>query len=69
MPAKLIKIGNKVLAICCALSAVIIGFEIYVSKEDDSDGSALATCDRLIVKVNLYHAKVKFYLLITGTHP
>ena len=57
MPAKPIKHGIKVFAICCALSAVLIGFEIYVGKEDDSDGSALATCDRLIVKANLHHAK------------
>ena len=47
MPTKPIKHGIKFFALCCALSAVILAFKVYVGKEDDSDGSAAAVCDEL----------------------
>ena len=47
MPAKPIKHGIKVFALCCAFSAVILAFKVYVGKEDDSDGSAAAVCENL----------------------
>ena len=53
MPAKPIKHGIKVLALCCALSAVILLFKIYVGKEDDSDGTAIGVGNDLIVDAGL----------------
>ena len=48
MPAKPIKHGIKVFVVCCALSAVLLGFKVYVEKEDDADNSALSVCDELV---------------------
>jgi hypothetical protein len=49
MPAKPIKHGIKVFCLCCAVSAALLSFEIYVGKEDEErDNSALAVCDRLV---------------------
>ena len=43
MPAKPIKHGLKVYALCCACSAVLLAYQIYVGKEDeDTDNSATA---------------------------
>jgi len=53
MPAKPIKHGIKVLALCCALSAVILLFKIYVGKEDDSDGTAVGVCNDLVIDAGL----------------
>ena len=53
MPAKPIKHGIKVYALCCALSAVILAFKVYVGKEDDTDGSAVAVCNDLCVDAGL----------------
>ena len=44
MPAKPIKHGIKVFAICCSMSAVLLGFKVYVGKEDGLDGTALGIC-------------------------
>ena len=57
MPAKPIKHGIKVFALCCAVSAVILAFKVYVGKEDDSDGSAAAVCDELCVDAGLTHQR------------
>ena len=48
MSAKPIKHGIKVFALCCALSAVILLFKVYVGKEDTSDGSTVGVCNHLI---------------------
>ena len=53
MPAKPTKHGIKVFALCCAFSAVILAFQVYVGKEDDSDGSAVAVCENLCVSAGL----------------
>jgi len=46
MPAKPIKRGIKVFALCCAVSTVLLAFEVYVGKDDPTkDISALAVCD------------------------
>ena len=47
MPAKPIKHGIKVYALCCAYSAVLLAFQIYVGKEDDEENLAVAICHRL----------------------
>ena len=52
MPYKPIKHGIKVFTICCAYSAVLLGFEVYCGAEDDdasnTDKSALAVVQRLL---------------------
>ena len=54
MPAKPIKHGIKVFCLCCAVSAVLLSFEIYVGKEaENQDNSALAVCDRLVTSTGL----------------
>ena len=48
MPAKPIKHGLKVYALCCACSAVLLAFQVYVGKEDDeTENSAVPICHRL----------------------
>ncbi len=43
MPKKPIKHGVKVFAVCCAYSAVLLGFEVYTGAENNvTDNSALA---------------------------
>ena len=37
MPAKPIKHGIKMFDICCALSAILLGFKVYVGQEEDSN--------------------------------
>ena len=56
MPAKPIKHGIKVFALCCAMSAVILAFKVYVGKEDDSDGTAVGVCDQLVNDAGLISA-------------
>ena len=54
MPAKPIKHGTKVFCLCCAVSAVLLSFAVYVGKEDEQrDNSALAVCNRLVIDAGL----------------
>ena len=53
MPAKPIKHGIKVFVLCCAVSAVWLGYKIYLGKEDGVDGSALTIVDQLITDADL----------------
>ncbi len=54
MPAKPIKHGIKVFALCCAYTAVLLGFEIFVGTDGyNGENSALEVVDRLITKVRL----------------
>lgn len=57
MPQKPILHGIKVFAICCAASAVLLGFEVYVGKESDLDGTAIAIIDQLILQAGLNTAR------------
>ena len=42
------------LCLCCAVSAALLSFEIYVGKEDkERDNSALAVCDQLVTTAGL----------------
>ena len=56
MPAKPIKHGVKVFAVCCAFTAVLIGFEVYVGS-DKIDNSAKAVVGRLLESANLTAAR------------
>ena len=42
-----IRYGIKVFFIFYALSAILIGLKVYVGQEDDSNNTALGTCDEL----------------------
>jgi hypothetical protein len=53
MPAKPIKHGIKVFALCCSTSSVLLNFIIYVGKESNEDGSLLRVCDKLIAGAGL----------------
>ena len=55
MLAKPIKHGIKVFVLCCAVSALILAFKVYVEKEDDSNISVAAVCDELCVDAGLTH--------------
>ncbi len=48
MPKKPIKHGIKVFAVCCAYTAVLLGFEFYVETDTVDDGMALGVVKRLI---------------------
>jgi hypothetical protein len=57
MPRKPIKHGIKVFAVCCAYSGVMLGFEVYCGADENTDNSALAIIDRLLIKNNLHTAR------------
>ena len=60
MPAKPIKHGIKVFCLCCAVSNVLLSFEVYVGKEDEQqDNSALAVCNRLVIDAGLTEQRGK----------
>ena len=45
MPAKPIKHGIKVYAVCCSYTGYLYGFEIYVGKENvDRSSKAVVLC-------------------------
>jgi hypothetical protein len=42
-----------VYALCCAFSAVLLAYQVYVGKEDDVDNSAVAICHRLCKEAHI----------------
>jgi hypothetical protein len=48
MPAKPIKHGIKVYALCCAYTGYLYGFEIYTGKGNTPDGSPKGVISRLL---------------------
>ena len=58
MPLKPIKHGMKVFCICCSVTAVLLGFEVYLGRDfSPEDSTALGIVDRLIVGAGLTQAK------------
>ena len=57
MPAKPIKHGIKVFCLCCAVSAVLLSFKVYVGKDEDEDGSAVKICDDLVHNAEITNAR------------
>ena len=58
MPKKPIKHGIKVFALCCAYTGYLLGFEVYLGKDTETnENSALQVVDRLINKADLIHLK------------
>ena len=47
-PCKPIKNGIKVFAVCCAVTAILLGFEVYVGAEDETESVAIGIVKRLI---------------------
>ena len=41
-PAKPIKHGINAFCLCCAYTGVVLVFKVYLGKEEETDGSALA---------------------------
>ena len=41
-PAKPIKHGINTFCLCCAYTGVVLVFKVYLGKEEETDGSALA---------------------------
>jgi hypothetical protein len=56
-PKKPIKHGLKVFAICCAVTAVLLGFEVYSGKDTGVTATAIAIVKRLIVQAELTGAR------------
>ena len=48
MPAKPIKHGLKVYALCCAFTGYLYGFEIYTGKDNVADGTPRGVISRLL---------------------
>ncbi|GFH50228.1 hypothetical protein CTEN210_06704 [Chaetoceros tenuissimus] len=59
MPKKPIKHGIKVFALCCAVTAYLLGFEVYLGKEftRSVESTAINVVERLIVEADLVKAK------------
>ena len=58
MPAKPIKHGIKVFACCCAVTGVLLSFEVYLGKENGTiESTALAIVGRLIKSADLVQHK------------
>jgi len=54
MPAKPIKHGIKVFCACCAISGVMLAYEVYCGNKDKkTDGTAVDVCDRLVNEAEL----------------
>jgi hypothetical protein len=56
MPAKPIKHGIKVYAVCCAVSQILLGYDVYLGKAND-DRSTLEVVDHLLKSANLTSAR------------
>ncbi len=54
MPAKPIKHGIKVFYVCCAISGIMLAYEVYYGNKDKkTDSTAVNVCDRLVNKAEL----------------
>ena len=54
MPAKPIKHGIKVFCVCCAISGIMLAYEVYCGNKDKkTDGTAVDVCDRLVNEAEL----------------
>ena len=54
MPAKPIKHGIKVFCVCCAISGIMLAYEVYRGNKDKkTDGTAVDVCDRLVNEAEL----------------
>ena len=56
MPAKPIKHGIKVYALCCAFTGYLYGFEIYTGKDHVADGSPKGVISRLLFNAGVVKA-------------
>ena len=64
MPKKPIKYGIKVVALCCAYTDYLLGFEVYLGKYAEiTENSALKVVDRLIYSTDLIQCKGRILYL------
>jgi hypothetical protein len=56
MPAKPIKHGIKVYAVCCAVSQILLGYDVYLGKSND-DRTTLEVVDHLLKSADLTSAR------------
>lgn len=56
MPAKPVKHGIKVYALCCAETGVLLSFEIYTGRDNTSERGMVELVERLITKCALTNA-------------
>ena len=61
IPVKPIKHGTKMFAVCCAYTGYTLGYEVYVGKGADIEGTTEAIIDRHLTAADLIH---EFALLI-----
>ena len=67
MPKKPIKHGIKVFALCCAYTGYLLGYEVYLGKDTETnENSALHVVDRLITNADLVTTRVGYYMLTIG---
>ena len=60
MPAKPIKHGIKVFCVCCAVSGIMLVYEVYCGNKDkktDGDGTYVQVCDRLVKETELTRSR------------
>ena len=48
MPLNPIKHRMKVFAVCCAINDVLLGFEVYVGAEDETESTAIVIVKRMM---------------------
>ena len=54
MPAKPIKHGIKVFCVCCAVSGIMLAYEVYCcNKDKKTDGTSVQVCVRLVKEAEL----------------
>ena len=56
MPAKPIKHGIKVFALCCAVTGYLYSFEIYTGKDNVTDGSPKGVICRLLLTAGVVYS-------------
>ena len=58
MPAKPIKHGIKVFCVCCAVSGIMLAYEVYCGNKDKkTDGTSVQVCDRLVKETELTRSR------------
>ena len=62
MPKKPIKYGIKVFTLCGVYAGYLLGFEVYLGKDTETnENSALQVVDRLVNKADLIHSKGRIW--------
>ena len=69
MPAKPIKHDIKVFCVCCAVSGIMLGYEVYCGNKDKkTDGTSVQVCDRLVKVKEAELTKSRGHTLYTDSY-